>query len=120
MSGPNRQKYLRNAELREEIAYAVGGDPTEYGDDSNRRLLREDLVRIATQLQPERDDLVVEDAPMRHLYEAICEWVGGDWQPSAGNPHGLRRENLKLIHDAVGGRPPRETVSVTGSEGGEH
>lgn len=108
-----RLTYLNKGQLREEIAYVVGADPTRYGIDSDRGLCRDDMERIATQLKPADSGLDVRKCQLGKLYEVCCRWAGGEYQPNAGNPWGISRQNLKKIHRAVDGRPPREKVAAT-------
>lgn len=107
-SDADRQTYLRNAELRAEIVYSVGGDPTRYTE--NVGLQKADVVRIARQLQPDGNDLDVEALRLGDLYDAVCEWAGGEYSPNAGNPWKINRENLKQIHRAVEAESPTKVV----------
>lgn len=107
----DRLKYLSNGELREEIAYTVGGDPSRYGAGSGRGLLKDDVLRVAEALQPEDSPLDLESMTLRDLYVPVCEWAGGEYEPNAGNAWGINRENLKQIHQALDAEPPREVAS---------
>jgi hypothetical protein len=42
------------------------------------------------------------------VYEAVCQWAGGEYHPNAGKPWGINRDNLKAIHRAVDAGPLRE------------
>jgi hypothetical protein len=110
-------QYLTKGELREEIVYAVGGDPTRYGSGSDRGLKKADVKRIATHLQPEDSDILLNAMDLGNLYEVACRWAGGEYQPNTGNPWGVNRSNLKQIHRAVGGVSPRENL-VAATDGG--
>lgn len=110
-SATRNRTYLTNAGLREEIAYAVGSDPTRYGRGSDRRLKKSELLSIATLLQPDGSNVTLDRCDLERLYRLVCKWTGGEYQPTAGNAWGLTRSNLKLIHDAVDGRSPREVVA---------
>jgi hypothetical protein len=107
----DRLKYLNNGELRAEIAYAAGGDPTRYGVDSQRGLKKADMRRVADSLQPADNDLDVHELELRGLYEAVCEWAGGEYEPNAGNPWSLYRPNLKRIHRALDAGPMQEVAA---------
>jgi len=113
LSGTDRLIYLNRGELREEIVYAVGGDPSRYGVDSDRGLQRADTERIAQKLQPEDNNLNLQQCQLGKLYEVACRWAGGEYQPNAGKPWGINRPNLKEIHRAVDGHPPRKKVAPT-------
>jgi len=110
MSEQNRLQYLTNGELREEIAWAVGGDVCRYGAGTDRGLQKADMRRIATQLQPEDSPVTLRDCDLATLYELSCDWAGGEYDANAGNPWGLYRPSLKTIHRAVDGQPPREVI----------
>lgn len=106
----DRLRYLTKGELREEIAYAVGADPTRYGAGSDRGLRKADVVRIGDRLQPADSDLELRECHLGTLYEVVCAWAGGTYEPNAGKPWGICRENLKQIHRAVDGSDPREVA----------
>lgn len=108
----NRLKFLQNVEIREEIAYTVGGDPTRYDTERGRNLNKADILRAATQLQPEDNDAALSEMTIGDLYEVVCRWSGGEYVPNAGNPWGLRRPNLKKLHQALDAQPPREVVDA--------
>ena len=110
----NRLKYLRNNQIRGEIAYAVGADPTRYWDDEGRGLTKAHVLRVAQRLQPADSALDIDDMDLGDLYEHVCRWAGGEYSPNAGKPWGINRDNLKLIHDAVDATDPREVVEVAG------
>jgi len=110
----DRLKYLNKGQLREEIVYAVGGDPSRYGANSDRGISIADARRIATTLQPDDSELDLDAMTIGDLYEHICDWAGGEYSPNAGNPWGINRPNLKEIHRAVDGQPPREVVADGG------
>jgi len=114
--GTDRLTYLNKGELRQEIVYAVGGDPSRYGENSDRGIRMADVERIAQTLQPEESDLELEKCQLGKLYEVACRWAGGEYQPNAVKPWGINRPNLKEIHRAVNGRPPKEKVAA--SDGG--
>lgn len=111
MNPPESLKYLNNRELREQIAYAVGADPSRYSDEA-KKFTKSHVQQIAQQLQPEDNDLDVDAMALGDIYEAVCDWAGGDYSPNAGKPWGINRENLKLIHTAVDGREPREVIEA--------
>jgi hypothetical protein len=103
-------KYKRNIELRREIAYTAGGDPTRYGEEDPRRgLVKADLQRIATQLQPADDDTDIAALDLRGLYETICRFADAEYSPNAGNAWALNRAALKAIHRVLDARAPEET-----------
>ena len=104
-------KYKSNGVLREEIAYAVGGDPSRYGQGSYRHFNKPELRRIATTLQPPDSDLTVEEMDLSALYDHVCRWAGADYTPNAGIQAGMQRSSLKAIHREVGGRPPKELMT---------
>ena len=108
----DRLRYLNKGELREEIVYAVGGDPTRYGIDSQRKLNKADLQRICETLQPTDSDLTVHGMDLAALHHYACRWAGGEYVPNAGLQCGIRRNNLKKIHREVGSEPLREVVST--------
>jgi len=66
------------------------------------------LRRVATRLQPDDDTTVIEDLTLEELYHVLCSFLGTEYGSNAGNDYKIRRENLKRIHRAVGGRPPTE------------
>ena len=107
----DRLKYLNRGQIREEIAYAVGADPSRYGVDSSRGLKKADMARIAERLQPAHSDLDIQQCDLRTLYERVCGWAGGEYQRTAGKQWGINRENLKRIHRAVGASDPREIAN---------
>jgi len=108
----DRLKYLNNGQLREEIAYAVGADPSRYGPDSSRGITIAHARAIGVSIQPPNTDVDLDAMDLGEVYKHVCRWAGGEYQPNAGKPWGINRENLKEIHRAVGGRKPREVVSV--------
>jgi hypothetical protein len=113
MTDEDRLTYLRNSDIRAEIAYAVGGDPSRYKHDRRLKLKKSDLVRIATAVSE-------HEAPasltVRELYELLDGAVPGmDHTHNSGRSWGITRDDLKTIHQAVGGRPRAETVT----DGGE-
>ncbi|MDZ7701789.1 MAG: hypothetical protein U5J98_06820 [Halobacteriales archaeon] len=110
-----RLRYLTNGELREEIAYAAGADPTRYGaGKSGVGLKKADVLRIATQIQPDDSDVELNKLDLKGLYQVVCRWSGGEYKPNAGNAWKINRDNLKKMHQAIGGRPPREIVAADG------
>jgi len=115
-----RLQYLTKGELRAEILYAVGGDPTRYGAGSERGLKKADIKRIATHLQPGESDADLDAMDLGNLYEVACRWGGGKYHPNAGKPWGVNRSNLKQIHRAIGGEDPTPMpdgeVRETGSD----
>lgn len=115
----DRQRYLTKGELREEIAYVVGADPTRYGAGSERCLQKADVLRLADRLQPVDSDIDVRKCTLGPLYSLVCRWAGGEYRPNAGRQWGLNRDNLKAIHRAVGGSDPREILIVDEDNGGE-
>ncbi|UHQ96418.1 hypothetical protein [Natrinema halophilum] len=104
-------KYLTNGELREEIAYTVGGDPTRYGVDSERGLTKADVFRIAVAIEPDDTTVDLPDLDLEELYRVVCKWAGGEYNANVGNAWRINRPNLKRIHQAVDAQPPREVVS---------
>lgn len=108
----DRLTYLMKGELREEIAYAVGANPGRYGVDSTFGFRKADMIRIADQLQPADSDVEIRDCTLDTLYEFVCRWAGGEYQPNAGNPWGINRPNLKKIHRAVDAGDPREVIEA--------
>lgn len=116
--GSERLQYLTNGELRAEIVYAAGGDPTRYGVGSPHCLVKDEVKRVACQLEPEDSDVDIEALDLEGLYRVVCRWAGGEHQPNAGNVWGINRNNLKKIHGAVGGRPPDENPLIAGPDGG--
>lgn len=107
----DRLKFLTNGELREEIAYTVGGDPSRYGAGSSRQLTKGVVQRVAIRVQPAERDVALAAMELAELYEHVCECVGYAYEPPAGDPWGLRRGELKAVHRALDARPPREVVS---------
>lgn len=112
----NPLKFKKNGELRKEIAYTVGGDPSRYGADSDKGLTKGDVFRLAVQLQPEDSDLDLTELRLRDMYDAVCRWAGTEYQSSAGRSWGLRRDNLKAIHRAIDARSPTEDGGKTAAE----
>jgi hypothetical protein len=102
-----RLTYLRTPQIRQEIVYASGGDPTRY-TDTDLCLNKADLKRIAQQLQPDTDTTTISDAGVRYLLETVCEWAGAEYQSNAGNQWRICRDSLKAIHRAVNARPQTE------------
>ena len=100
----DRRTYLRVDELRAEIAYEVGCDPTRYVG-SDRRLDKEALQRLARALECSSGSEHIEQLPLRRLYPLVCESAGGRYNASAGNQWGINRDNLKAIHEAVEAGP---------------
>lgn len=100
----DRQKYLRNFELRAEIAGALGMSPARFLEDGTtgaKVLLKKHVLAVAREIQPEDSDVDVDELDLVELYRDVCEWAGGEYVPNAGNPCGINRENLKKIHRAV-------------------
>jgi hypothetical protein len=64
-----RRQYLTTGELREEIAYAVGGDPSRYGPRSGKGLKKATVRRVAEQLQPTESDLTLHECDLVDLYQ---------------------------------------------------
>jgi hypothetical protein len=116
--GIDRLQYLTKGELRAEIVYAVGGDPTRYGAGSDRGLKKADIQRIATHLEPEDSDADLDAMDLGNLYEVACRWGGGEYHPNAGKPWGVNRSNLKQIHQAVGGEDPTALTDGQVAESG--
>lgn len=112
---PDRLKYHENLEMREEIVYTTGGDPTRYNGGDKRRLKKSDARRIAQQLQPEENDLELHDMKLREILENICKWAGGEYNRGSATMD-ITRDNLKLIHQALDAKPPQE-VAVGGHDG---
>lgn len=106
-----RLQYLRNNELRAEIVAAVGGDPARFQGADSRYMRKAHLVNVADTLQPADSDVEPRALQLGQLYEYICRWAGGEYEPNAGSPWGINRDNLKHIHRSVGGCPPEEVVS---------
>jgi hypothetical protein len=105
-------KYLRNNELRQEIAYAVGGDPSRYDSNETVNLCKADLVRIAGVIA---DHQHPQQLTVRGLYDLIDDDVPGmDHTHNAGNSWGIARDDLKAIHESVGGQPPQIVVADGG------
>lgn len=108
----DRRKYLNNNELRAEIAYAVGEDPTRFDGDSDATALqKETLARVAERLQPEDSDLEVGAMEMSELYRSVGEWVGVEHSGSQQN-WGLNRDHLKAIHEAIDAEDPENVPDV--------
>lgn len=103
-----RRQYLTTGELREEIAYAVGGDPSRYGAGSSHGLKKATVRRIAEQLQPEDSTLTLHQCDLVNLYRHVCDWAGGEYQSNAGRAWGINRANLKLIHRELAATDPTE------------
>jgi len=99
-------KFKTNRELRRDIAYTVGGDPTRYAD--SKHLNKADLMRLAETLDVER----AAEMNLDGLYEAICESVGQEWTANAGHPWGINRDNLKAIHRTIDASSPREVINA--------
>jgi hypothetical protein len=67
-----RRQYLTAGELREEIAYAVGGDPSRYGPRSSYGLKKATVRRVAEQLAS------IDDCPapkVRNRAEGLTDSV---------------------------------------------
>jgi hypothetical protein len=111
---PETLRYHTNGELREEIAYTVGSDPTRYGAGSERGLRKKEVARLAERLRPDGEELDVSECDLATLYDRVCEWAGGEYQPNAGNAWGINRDNLKHIHRAIDATEPREVVMTDG------
>lgn len=107
--------FKRNGELREEIVYAVGGDPTRYGIESRKGMTVDHVRRVGHRLQPDDSDVDVDALALTDLYTHVCDWAGGDHEPNAGKDWKITRENLKKIHRAVGGEDPREVPDPGGA-----
>jgi|APHM01.1.fsa_nt_gi hypothetical protein len=101
MSDQAPLKYKRAPDLRLEIAHEVGADPTRYGSDRDRKLLKADLQRLAERLRPEDHPVDPQRCDLEGLYTHICEWAGGEFQPSAGFSWGINKDNLKLIYQEL-------------------
>jgi hypothetical protein len=101
---------LRNNEIRREIAYTVGHDPTRYQDVGSKHvcLTKAELLSIGEALRPADSDVAVGQLELIELYPQICEWVGLEYEPNVGNQWGLDREQIKAIHRAIDARPPEE------------
>jgi ribosomal protein S27AE len=111
-SGTERLKYLRNNELRQEIVFAVGGDPSEYDRDETYNLRKADLVRVVEAVADRENP---QELTVRGLYDLLDESVPEmDHEHNAGNTWGIRREDLKAIHKTVDGRPPQKVVTDGG------
>ena len=104
---PGPLKYRRNSQLRAEIVYTVGGDASRYRG-TQRGMLKADIVRIATILQPDDSTAPVKSLKLSELYECVCKWAGSEYEGTAGCQWRLTRENLKAIHEAVDARSPTE------------
>lgn len=112
MSQAGPLKHLQTGEIREQIAYTIGSDPTRYTGDRRRNLKKKEIVKIAERLQPEDSDYELVFMNLAELYEHVCNWAGGEYQKQSGNQWGLCRDNLKLIHRSIGAEPPREVVEA--------
>lgn len=117
MTEQERLRYLTNGELREEIVYAVGGDPDRYGPGSDHMLIKDDLVRIATDVLADNNDEPLSEYSVEELYDLICTAVGTEFEANAGRAWGLKRRDLKAIHRVVDGQDPRQDPLVV--SGGE-
>lgn len=120
-TGPeeDRRKYLNNNELRAEIAYAVGQDPTRFDGGSDATALQKETVtRIAEQLQPEGGDLEVGAMEMSEIYRSVGEWIGVEHSGSKQN-WGLNRDHLKAIHEAIGAEDPESVPDVQEESDGQ-
>jgi hypothetical protein len=104
-----RRQYLTVGELRQEIAYTVGGDPSRYGPRSGKAMPKATVRRVAERLQPEDSTLTVHECDLVDLYRHVCEWAGGEYQPNAGRAWGINRANLKLIHRELGASDPTDS-----------
>lgn len=105
----NRLKYLTTGELREEIAYTVGADPTRYGAGTQTGLLKNHLQQVAITLQPPDTTITIENCDLEALYRSVCDWAGCEYNPNSGNVWKINRDNLKHIHRALDATAPRNT-----------
>jgi len=95
-------RYRRNADLRREIAYAVGSDPSRYETGRDRCLLKHEVVAVGTQVT-DREAVELHALSLAELYPLICEAVGEPYEGNAGNQWRLNRAALLAIHDALAG-----------------
>lgn len=109
--GSGRLDYLTNGELRGEIAYAVGADPTRYGPGSSLGLTKDEVLKVCERLRPPHSEVTLHECKLEPLYERACRWAGGEYQPNAGKAWKINRKNLKRIHRAVGAADPRTVVA---------
>lgn len=94
-------KYRRNRELREEIVRAAGGEPAGHFDTPSRGIPKRHFLEIARALQPVDDETDLDDVTLAELYELVCEWVGTEYQGTAGCQWSLRRHHLKAIYRSL-------------------
>lgn len=104
----DRLTYLRKAEVRAEVVYAAGGDPTRYQDSPTRGIRKADARRIARQLQPDDIALDIDAMRLADLYRHICEWAGCEYQETAGHQWDLNKATLKHVHRALDAGPLQE------------
>lgn len=104
----DRRKYLTNGELREEIAYTVGSDPTRYGRGVKRGLTKHERIAIAREVT---DHDSPEALTTIELATCLIDALDVDGEPSRGDWK-LERPTLKAIHDAVDAEDPRAVVEA--------
>jgi hypothetical protein len=88
-------KYRRNADLRLDIAGAVGiVDRARYAHGKPYR--KGDLYRIAREVGDPPDDMTLEE-----LYRWLCDELDRDFAETGGCQWRLSRATLKALHRAV-------------------
>jgi hypothetical protein len=100
-------RYRRNADLRREIAYAVGSDPSRYETGRDRCLLKHEVVAVGTQVT-DRSQAALQRLSLAELYPLICQAVDEPYNGNAGNQWRLNRPALLAIHDALDATDPTD------------
>jgi len=100
-------RYRRNADLRREIAYAAGSDPSRYETGRDRCLLKHEVVAVGAQVT-DRSQAALQRLSLAELYPLICQAVDEPYEGNAGNQWRLNRPALLAIHDALDATDPTD------------
>jgi len=93
-------KYKTNGELRRDIAWSTGSDPSQYERGGTTFFSGRELARIA-----EAIGIEATDRGQRELVKTLAAAVN---EPINGLVRNLRRPQLKALHRRVGARSPHE------------
>jgi len=93
-------KYKTNGELRRDIAYTTGSDPSQYERGGTTFFSGRELARIA-----ETIGIDATGCGQRELVKTLAAAVN---EPINGLVRNLRRPQLKALHRRVGARSPHE------------